>query len=74
MSGNRACILGGGGIHIVGDAEAITNTAAATVREMAALFCDALRSGVEYADPDIASNEERYRQRVLNTLTRPPDH
>ena len=39
-----------------GDAKAITTTAAATIREMGTLFCDALRYGVEYVDPDTAYN------------------
>lgn len=58
----------------IGYAKAIAITASATVNEIAALFCDTQRHGVGHLDPDAAYKEERCRQRVLNNLTRLPDH
>jgi hypothetical protein len=40
------------------------------LRAHAQLFYNTLRYGMEYVDPGAAYYEERYRQRVLNNLTR----
>lgn len=58
----------------IGDAKAIAITATATVNEIAALFCDTQGHDVGHVDPEAAYNEERCRQRVLNNLTRLPNH
>ena len=50
----------------VGKAKAVT----ATARKIAVLFYNTLRYGMEYVDPGAQYYEERYRQRVLNNLTR----
>ncbi|MDQ3701525.1 MAG: IS110 family transposase [Chloroflexota bacterium] len=50
----------------LGKAKAVT----ATARKLAVLFYNALRFGLEYADPGASYYEERYRQRVLHTLQR----
>lgn len=50
----------------VGKAKAVT----ATARKLAVLFYNALRFGLEYADPGAGYYEERYRQRVLRNLER----
>lgn len=50
----------------IGKAKAVT----ATARKIAVLFYNTLRYGIEYVDPGAAYYEERYRQRVLNNLTR----
>src|SRR3954471_11350783 len=50
----------------VGKAKAIT----ATARKIAVLFYNALRHGMDYADPGASYYEERYRQRVLANLQR----
>jgi transposase len=50
----------------VGKAKAIT----ATARKIAVLFYNALRHGMDYADPGAAYYEERYRNRVLSNLQR----
>jgi transposase len=50
----------------IGKAKAVT----ATARKIAVLFYNTLRYGMEYVDPGAAYYEERYRQRVLNNLTR----
>jgi hypothetical protein len=42
----------------------------ATARKVAVLFYNTLRYGMEYVDPGAEYYEERYRQRVLNNLTR----
>jgi transposase len=47
-------------------AKAIT----ATARKIAVLFYNALRHGMDYADPGAAYYEERYRRRVLANLQR----
>ena len=46
----------------VGKAKAVT----ATARKIAVLFYNALRHGMDYADPGASYYEERYRQRVLD--------
>jgi transposase len=43
---------------------------AVTARKIAVLFYNAVRHGMDYADPGAASYEERYRQRVLLNLQR----
>lgn len=50
----------------IGNAKAIT----ATARKIAVLFYNTLRYRMQYVDPGAAYYEERYRQRVLNNLTR----
>ncbi|WP_408182715.1 IS110 family RNA-guided transposase [Paraburkholderia dipogonis] len=50
----------------IGKAKAVT----ATARKIAVLFYNTLRYGIEYVDPGATYYEERYRQRVLNNLTR----
>ncbi|MCX4173812.1 MULTISPECIES: IS110 family transposase [Paraburkholderia] len=50
----------------IGNAKAVT----ATARKIAVLFYNTLRYGMQYVDPGAAYYEERYRQRVLNNLTR----
>ena len=50
----------------VGKAKAVT----ATARKIAVLFYNALRHGVDYADPGASFYEERYRRRVLGNLQR----
>ena len=50
----------------VGKAKAVT----ATARKLAVLFYNTLRYGQEYVDPGEAYYEERYRQRVITSLTR----
>ncbi|MEJ2458483.1 MAG: hypothetical protein P8Y58_10185 [Novosphingobium sp.] len=42
----------------------------ATAREIAVLFYNALRHGMDYIDPGSAYCEERYRRRVLTNLQR----
>jgi transposase len=49
-----------------GKAKAVT----ATARKLAILFYNALRFGMDYADPGASYYEERYRQRVLDNLRR----
>ena len=50
----------------VGKAKAVT----ATARKIAVLFYNALRHGMDYADPGASFYEERYRRRVLSNLRR----
>jgi transposase len=50
----------------IGKAKAVT----ATARKLAVLFYNALRNGMEYRDPGADHYEERYRERVLKSLTR----
>lgn len=50
----------------VGKAKAVT----ATARKIAVLFYNALRHGMDYADPGASFYEERYRRRVLGNLQR----
>ena len=50
----------------VGKAKAVT----ATARKIAVLFYNALRYGMDYADPGASYYEERYQQRVLANLQR----
>jgi transposase len=50
----------------VGKAKAVT----ATARKIAVLFYNALRYGMDYADPGASYYEERYRRRVLANLER----
>src|SRR6202008_1054321 len=50
----------------IGKLKAIT----ATARKIAVLFYNALRHGMDYADPGASYYEERYRQRVLTNLQR----
>jgi hypothetical protein len=50
----------------VGKMKAVT----ATARKIAVLFYNALRHGMEYADPGVSYYEERYRQRVIRNLER----
>jgi len=49
-----------------GKAKAVT----ATARKIAVLFYNALRHGMDYADPGASFYEERYRRRVLSNLRR----
>lgn len=49
-----------------GKAKAVT----ATARKLAVLFYNALRFGMTYTDPGASYYEERYRQRVLDSLRR----
>jgi transposase len=49
-----------------GKAKAVT----ATARKLAILFYNALRFGLDYADPGASYYEQRYRQRVLDNLRR----
>ena len=42
----------------------------ATARKIAVLFYNALRHGMDYADPGASYYEERYQQRVLANLQR----
>jgi transposase len=50
----------------IGKAKAVT----ATARKIAALFYNALRHGMDYADPGASYYEERYRKRVIDNLQR----
>ncbi|MGC8518931.1 MAG: transposase, partial [Steroidobacteraceae bacterium] len=50
----------------IGKAKAVT----ATARKLAVLFYNALRHGMDYADPGATYYEERYRQRILDNLRR----
>jgi transposase len=50
----------------IGKAKAVT----ATARKIAVLFYNALRHGMEYADPGASYYEERYRQRTIDNLQR----
>ena len=50
----------------VGKAKAVT----ATARKIATLFYNALRHGIDYADPGASYYEDRYRARVLASLRR----
>jgi len=50
----------------IGKAKAVT----ATARKLAVLFYNALRYGMTYRDPGESHYEERYRERVLRSLTR----
>lgn len=54
----------------IGKAKAVT----ATARKIAVLFYNALRHGMDYADPGASAYEERYRQRVINSLERRVNH
>src|SRR6266851_57847 len=54
----------------IGKAKAVT----ATARKLAILFYNALRFGLAYADAGASYYEERYRQRVLDTLRRRARH
>ena len=54
----------------IGKPKAVT----ATARKLATLFYTALRFGLAYADPGASYYEERYRQRVLDTLRRRARH
>jgi hypothetical protein len=49
-----------------GKAKAVT----ARLEKIAVLFYNALRHGMDYADPGASYYEERYRQRVLANLRR----
>ena len=42
----------------------------ATARKIATLFYNALRHGIDYADPGASYYEDRYRARVLANLRR----
>lgn len=53
-----------------GKAKAVT----ATARKLAILFYKALRFGMSYVDPGASYYEERYRQRVIQTLHRRAQH
>ena len=50
----------------IGKAKAVT----ATARKIAVLFYNAVRHGMDYADPGASYYEERYKQRVLANLRR----
>jgi hypothetical protein len=50
----------------IGKAKAVT----ATARKIAALFYNALRHGMDYADPGASYYEERYRKRGIDNLHR----
>jgi transposase len=50
----------------IGKAKAVT----ATARKIAVLFYNALRHGLDYADPGASYYEERYRKRVIDNLHR----
>ena len=50
----------------IGKAKAVT----ATARKIAVLFYNALRHGMDYADPGASYYEERYRKRVIDNLNR----
>ena len=50
----------------IGKSKAVT----ATARKIAALFYNAVRHGMVYADPGISYYEERYKARVLANLRR----
>ena len=50
----------------IGKAKAVT----ATARKIAVLFYNALRYGMAYIDPGASYYEDRYRQRVVNSLKR----
>lgn len=50
----------------IGKAKAVT----ATARKLAVLFYNAMRYGMDYRDPGATYYEERYRERVLQGLTR----
>jgi transposase len=50
----------------IGKAKAVT----ATARKIAVLFYNAVRHGMDYADPGASYYEERYRERVLANLQR----
>ncbi len=47
-----------------------TKAVRATARKIAVLFYNAVRHGMDYADPGASYYEERYRQRVLTNLQR----
>ena len=49
-----------------GKAKAIT----ATARKIAVLFYNALRHGLAYVDPGVSYYEQRYRERLVKSLTR----
>jgi transposase len=53
----------------IGKAKAVT----AMARKIAAFFYNAVRHGMDYADPGASYYQERYRQRVLTNLPAPPD-
>ena len=50
----------------IGKAKAVT----ATARKIAVLFYNAVRHGMEYADPGASSYETRYRTRLVENLHR----
>ena len=50
----------------VGKAKAVT----ATARKLAILFYKALREGMTYVDAGVSAYETRYRERVVQNLTR----
>jgi transposase len=50
----------------IGKAKAVT----ATARKIAVLFYNALRHGMDYADPGASYYEERFQQRVLSNIRR----
>ena len=50
----------------IGKAQAVT----ATARKIAVLFYNAVRHGMEYVDPGVASYETRYRKRIVANLHR----
>jgi transposase len=50
----------------IGKAKAVT----ATARKIAVLFYNAIRHGMEYVDPGVASYETRYRKRIVDNLHR----
>jgi transposase len=50
----------------IGKAKAVT----ATARKIAVLFYNALRHGMDYADPGASYYEDRYRKRVIDNLHR----
>ena len=58
-SGNRAAAL-----------LRLAATTVATARKIAVLFYNAVRHGMDYADPGASYYEERYRRRVLTNLQR----
>jgi hypothetical protein len=45
----------------------------AMARKIAAFFYNAVRHGMDYADPGPSYYQERYRQRVLTNPPAPPD-
>ena len=50
----------------IGKSKAVT----ATARKIAVLFYNALRHGMDYADPGASYYETRYRERVVDNLHR----